>query len=720
MLFALIFITLNAIPSLASAGPLYAPGRLLVKVDNNQIHTLNATAQAIGAKSIRSFSVVSGLNLYEFDENIKVEEVKRAFLENPAVLYAEPDYYYSNEQVSDPEYVNQWALENSGQTGGLNDVDINAEKMWQISTGSKDVVIGIIDTGVDYNHPDLQANLWRNPGEIPGNGRDDDGNGYSDDIYGLNAIKNNGDPFDDNMHGTHVAGTIGAATNNDVGVAGVAQQVQMASCKFLNAGGSGVSSDAVECMEYFAKLKRSGINIIATNNSWGGGSASQSMSDAIKTHEELGILFIAAAGNESNNNDVNPRYPCNYPHANVVSVAATDHKDRLASFSNYGKKMVHVAAPGVDILSTLPNNRYGELSGTSMAAPHVSGLAAVIAAHDPSLEPVGIKNLLITGGQKIAAAKDTTISGRRIRGADENGVGSLTCHDQVLSARTEPSSPSVRIGVGEKILLSASAINCAEAVDELSLYDDGQEAIILRDDGKNGDEKAGDGIVSLLWQASNAGSYSLDFGNNDIVQVVITEGEAPVLGEYQADDSVAFEYETIQGQRLNAKDESVHWLRLPFPVHFANDEAGFTDLYVSTNGTISFTDRHNPGHVNQALPTQVAETLVAVFWDDLTTSKGDSDIYVDVVGQAPHRKVVIEWWKVRHYRSSGSATFQAVLYEDSADIRLNFLDSNLSHTSYNYGASATVGVQTDQENAEQYSYQKPEIRSRKSILFSIE
>lgn len=715
-----IFLSLAAIQSYAIE-PASVKGHLLVRIDPHQsIKALAGTAAKVGAKNIKSFSLVKGLNLYKLNDNTDFLTAQRAFQNNSAVLYAEPDYIYHT-FVNDPSYVKQWALENKGQTGGKADSDINAEKTWELQKGNPDVVIGIIDTGVDYTHPDLVANMWHNPGEIADNLKDDDQNGYVDDIYGINSIANSGNPMDDNMHGTHVAGTIAATGDNNIGVIGVAPNARVASCKFLSSEGSGGISDAIKCMEYFAQLKSRNINpvnIVATNNSWGGGAASQALLDAIKEHEALGILFIAAAGNESNNNDINDRYPCNYNVENVISVAASDHDDNLASFSNYGKKTVHVAAPGLKILSTVLNHGYAELSGTSMATPHVSGLAALVASHFPNLNYAGIKNLITTGGQKILAASTTTISGRRIRGADELGIGSLTCDNQILNIRQSPKSSTQNINFGASILLSAWRINCANPAGPITVYDSDGLKLMLDDQGQNGDVKAKDGIYSLVWQPNQTGSYALNFGDNDIVTINVSENNA--FRAYKADNLVAYEYDIIDGLRLGATDESVHAIISPFPIHFGGDRAGFTNLYVSANGTISFSDASKQGFDNLHLPHSLASSLVAPFWDDLVAAKSGSDIYWDVLGSAPNRRMVIEWFDFRHYRSKGTGTFQVVFYENSPDIRFNYYDTLFNNTLYDYGRSATVGVQSDAEHATEYSFKATRIRSGTSILWSLE
>lgn len=512
--------------------PSYVSGHILVKISPHQKqHSFTPVLKAMGAQKIKEFSLVDGLNLYQFDEKLDVFKVAQAFMESGAVEYAEPDYVVSlgNTKplaINDPDYGKQWSLENKGQNGGVVDADINAESAWAIETGKKGIVIGIIDTGVDYGHQDLADNMWKNGLEIPGNGKDDDNNGYIDDVYGINAIKKDGNPMDDHLHGTHVAGIIGAKANNQIGISGVVQVVDMAACKFLSSAGLGSVSDAITCMDYFAALKsraQNPVNIVATNNSWGGGAKSKAMFDAIKAHEQLGILFVAAAGNQASNNDVVESYPSNYKVSNLIAVAATDSSDRIAPFSNYGKKTVHVAAPGSKILSTLPNNKYGELSGTSMAAPHVSGLIALIASHFPELPGPAIKNLILAGGQKTNAADSTTIAGRRIRGADAQGVGSLSCLDQVITIREQPIVSSMTINTGDSIFLSARSFICAQQSSSLRVWQHDNDIIDLNDEGKDGDIDAHDGVFSLNWTPQNAGVYIMQFSDTDTVSVTVIQ-----------------------------------------------------------------------------------------------------------------------------------------------------------------------------------------------------
>ncbi len=283
--------------------------------------------------------------------------------------------------------------------------------------GSSSVIVANIDTGVDYNHPDLAANIWTNPGEIPGNGIDDDGNGYVDDVRGWDFANNDNDPMDDQGHGTHTAGTIAAVGNNATGVTGVAWRAKIMPLKFITASGSGTSLGAAQAILYAASM---GAKI--SSNSWGGGGFSQTIENAINTANQSGMLFVTAAGNANANNDTTVSYPCNSTLPNVLCVAATDHNDQKASFSNYGAVNVDLGAPGVSILSTVPagtcgmcnSSGYRYASGTSMATPHVSGAAALLRAQLPSLTPVAVKNILMQSVDPIAALSGKMVTGGRL------------------------------------------------------------------------------------------------------------------------------------------------------------------------------------------------------------------------------------------------------------------------------------------------------------------
>lgn len=343
---------------------------------------------------------------------VETEETSLDFLRrNPFVESVEPNYrFHLHALPNDPQLEKLWGLQNTGQRDGswqegVSGVDIQAPAAWELTRGSHDVVVAVIDTGIDLMHPDLRGNLWMNPLEEGGApGVDDDGNGLIDDVHGYDFINNDGDPSDDHNHGTHVAGTIAARGDNGVGVTGVAWTARLMAVKAFDARGEGTTASAVSAIGYAVQM---GARVL--NNSWGGEPPSDILRSAIESAAKAEVLFVASAGNSRANSDVAPQYPAGFLLPNVVSVAAINNKGLLASFSNFGRKSVHVAAPGVSIYSTVRGG-YGSMSGTSMAAPHVSGIAALMLAREPGLGVVEMKARLLDSVVFLEGMRGKTIS----------------------------------------------------------------------------------------------------------------------------------------------------------------------------------------------------------------------------------------------------------------------------------------------------------------------
>ena len=351
---------------------------------------------------------------HERISGISVESAIHRYRGHRAVEFIEPNYLYQASVVpDDPDFPLLWGLHNTGQVaGGTPGADISALDAWDVTTGSRDIVVAIIDTGIDYTHPDLAANIYTNPREIPGNGRDDDGNGFVDDVRGWDFRNFDNDPRDDAGHGTHVAGTVGAVGNNGVGVVGVNWHVRLMPLKFLGADGFGTTAGAIGCVEYATMM---GVQIMSA--SWGGGGFSEALRQAIFDANNAGILFVAAAGNEGQNTDIFPNYPSGFDLPNIISVAATTPSDSKASFSNYGLESVDLGAPGVGILSTTPGNTYSVFNGTSMATPHVSGALALVLARYPGIAIASAKALLLNSVDRIPSLSGLVLTGGRLNAA---------------------------------------------------------------------------------------------------------------------------------------------------------------------------------------------------------------------------------------------------------------------------------------------------------------
>lgn len=395
---------------------------LIVKYKKNtSLSVIEQIVSRFNGAVLNTYTELPGFSFQSIESTESLEAVIAQLQADPNIEYVEPNFTYHADDVvpNDPEFNLLWGLKNNGQDlngkpGGTSGIDINALKAWELTTGDEDIVVGIIDTGIDYTHSDLQPNIWVNEKEIPDNGIDDDDNGVVDDVYGYNAVEDSGDPMDDNSHGSHCAGTIGAAGDNGLGIVGVNWKVKLMGLKFLSGDGSGTLNNAIESINYALEMQKRGVNIRVLSNSWGGGDYSRALHDAIKEANDAGILFVAASGNSSTDTDRYPHFPSSYESDNVVAVAAMNNREELAGFSNYGAKTVDLAAPGVDVYSTVPGEDYAFYSGTSMATPHVSGVAALVLSREPKLTPKQLAERLIKTSKPVAAFKGKMVSGGRI------------------------------------------------------------------------------------------------------------------------------------------------------------------------------------------------------------------------------------------------------------------------------------------------------------------
>ena len=348
--------------------------------------------------------------------------IKELSARSDTVVYAEPNYVvHKTATPNDSLFSQLWGLRNTGQSilgvPGTPNADISAPAAWDISTGSRANVVAVVDTGIDYNHPDLAANVWSAPTAFTvkiGSRTITCAAG----THGFNVLRNTCNPLDDNDHGTHVSGTIGAVGNNGVGVTGVNWTASVMGAKFLDRNGSGTTAGAINAIEFTIQAKQAfagsaSANVRVLSNSWGGGGFSQALLDEINKANSSNMLFVAAAGNSSVNNDTNPFYPANYNAPNMVAVAATDNTDALAWFSNFGAASVHLGAPGVDVLSTTRGNTYSYFSGTSMATPHVSGAAALVLSRC-SLDTAGLKSNLLNNVDPLSSLSGLVITGGRL------------------------------------------------------------------------------------------------------------------------------------------------------------------------------------------------------------------------------------------------------------------------------------------------------------------
>ena len=391
----------------------FVPGELLIQFSP----TLNAADRdaalaSRNARRIRRFEALD-IDLVEVPRGLAVAISVGGFRSMRGVLAAQPNYI-RRAIVGPPPNDPSWL---DGSLWGL--AKIGAQAAWtNFTAGDGSVVVADIDTGIDYTHPDLAANVWHNPLEVPGNGIDDDNNGYVDDVHGIDTVNHDSDPEDDQGHGTHTAGTIAAVGNNNLGVVGVNWNAKLLACKFLDAAGSGTDAGAIECFNYLVALRTRGENIRVSSNSWGAprgsGPPAAALVAAIDAAGAVGIINVFGAGNDGTDNDVIPFDPASYPSPSIISVASSNTQDRRSFFSNFGATSVDIAAPGENILSTYPGGGYEYSSGTSMATPHVAGAAALLAKMNPTLSVPAIKDLLMANVDTSSRWTGRVVSGGRL------------------------------------------------------------------------------------------------------------------------------------------------------------------------------------------------------------------------------------------------------------------------------------------------------------------
>ncbi|HVF54845.1 MAG TPA: S8 family peptidase [Pyrinomonadaceae bacterium] len=426
----------------ADGSKIVADELLIQFKDGVALSDINDAKHSVGVltKKIIKADAKGKLELAKIQSGVSVENAVRILKNNPAVAFAEPNYIVQHQLVATDTYYtngNLWGMYGDATTPA-NQFGSQAGEAWAAGhTGSATVYVGVIDEGIDYEHIDLAQNIWTNPFDLP-DGVDNDGNGYVDDIHGYDFANNDNSvydgvrpsDYDTDAHGTHVSGTIGAPMNG-IGVVGVNWNVTIISGKFLNPGGGSVA-DAIEAINYFVDLKtRHGINLVALNNSWGGGGYSQALHDAVIRAAKANILFTAAAGNGNlagigQNNDSKPSYPSNYnttqgtstqtaaSYDAVIAVAALTKTGTLAKYSNYGITQVDLGAPGSGIWSTTPNNTLSSFDGTSMATPHVTGGIALYASTHPGATPQAIRSAILTSGVATSSLTSKTVTGKRL------------------------------------------------------------------------------------------------------------------------------------------------------------------------------------------------------------------------------------------------------------------------------------------------------------------
>lgn len=653
--------------------------------------------EAVGAERVRSFNRVP-VEVVRVKDRTRRDAVMRAYRARADVRYVEPNYTLrALTTPNDPRFGELWGLRNTGQDGGTPGADIAVTNVWAtLGTGSTNVVVAVIDTGIDYTHPDLVDNLWVNPGEIAGNGIDDDGNGLVDDVYGArwtdgNGAPTSGDPMDGNGHGTHVAGTIGGSGDNGVGVGGVNWRVRIMSLKFLADGGSGYTADAIAAIEYAIDK---GARL--SNNSWGGGGYSQALKDAIDAAGAAGQLFVAAAGNNNSDNDAVAGYPASYTSPNILAIASSDRNDARSGFSNYGRTTVDLAAPGSDILSTTPGSSYSVYSGTSMATPHAAGAAALLWSLFPGATWQQIHAWLMDGTRPHAVWRNRTVTAGLLHVGESVRLAALPAAAVPVAAFAATAVPDTnRVELTwtkpanaefDHVLVRRSTGNfpaswsAGDLVYSGALETATDDGLALGDDVFYGlwpiHVVGGTSYVGAARYASaRVGGEASDFFTEhfaafdfDLAYRRVTFVPTNTLEQYAAfaDFADAFGTDPAGSTNLALPDDGYVELVLGDGATVALYGASHSSLFVGSNGYITF-GSGDSGY-NENLGAHFAWPRISAFFDDLNPAAGGTVSWKQMAD-----RVVVTYDQVPEWGQAAGNTFQLEVFFDGT-IRITWLD----------------------------------------------
>lgn len=676
--------------------PPYHPRQILIKpAPGANLLALRDFHAIHGMRIIREFPRLGNIQVLELPSGEEVISALSWYRQSRLIQYAEPDYALSAAlSPNDPNYAggDLWFLHNTGQNGGVADADIDAPEGWDIQNNASNVIVAVIDSGVRYTHQDLAANMWINPGEIPGNGIDDDGNGFVDDVHGINVktnSANSGNPADDFGHGTQVAGVIGGIGGNGLGGLGVAWRVQLMACRYQDSSGQGFVSDAVQSFEY---AREKGANII--NASFVTASYSSTLYDAIKACRDADILVVAAAGNDTSNNDSSPRYPASYDLDNIIAVAATTRTDGWANFSNFGTNSVDLAAPGSGIFTTAneSDSSYATVNGTSFSAPIVAGALALLKVHAPAESYRQLINRLFAGVDGLPSLVGKCATGGRL-----NLRNSLA-----LEVVAGFSVGSATIALGDAVQFTD--VSSGTITNWSWSFGDGghsSEANPAHDYLTNGEF-----LVSLTVTDNLARSSQY------AKQVTVVPGYAMTSGTFNWINPSSMTALALDCFSVSSAQA------LPFSFKFFG--ATYSQISIGDGGIIGF-DSFAFQPTTDLPSTDFPNNIICPFWDLLTPCEGGT-VYVGTVGQSPNRKVVVSWVLVaRLLNSEQPFTFQVWLEENSQRIQFQYQSvENGTPEEGASGALATIGLeQSSGQVAARYSYQGSAlVANGQAILFT--